>query len=95
MPTEYRQGDGHVYRLIAGEHLLVALGRDVGSPLFALTPTGAVVWTALEEWSTMDRLVERIVTHFETTADVARADIDEFLAQLRTIDAVRSRESGT
>ena len=33
MTTEYKRADRHVYRRVAGEHLLVATHRDTVAPL--------------------------------------------------------------
>ena len=44
METQYRRDTKHVYREIAGEHLLIALHRDAVAPMFAFTPTAASLW---------------------------------------------------
>jgi hypothetical protein len=94
MAFEYQRGNDHVYRLIAGEHLLVALRREVVSPLFALTDTGAALWTRLADWSTEEALVDELTQRFEVEPDVARVDVVQFLEQLRSVGALLTREAG-
>src|SRR5688572_19808728 len=79
MPTEYRRGDRHVYRNIAGEHLLIALHGDSSEPLFALTPTAATIWQHLEEWRSADFLADALVREYEVTREQAATDVQEFL----------------
>jgi hypothetical protein len=93
MATEYRRGDRHVYRNIAGEHLLIALHGDSSEPLFALTPTAAVIWHHLEEWRSADSLAEALVRDYEVTREQAATDVQEFLAQLEEVRAVNHRET--
>jgi hypothetical protein len=88
MSRRIRRGDRHVYRLIAGEHLLVSIHRATVAPLFALTPTGAALWTRLEEWTTADSLADYLTHSYEVPLDRAKADVNEFLEQLESISAL-------
>lgn len=92
MTTQYQRGERHVYRHIAGEHLLIALHGESLEPLFALTPTAALLWNRLEAWCTADELTEALVREYEVTRDQAATDVEEFLAQLGEVDAVKRRE---
>jgi hypothetical protein len=90
--TEYRRDDRHVYREIAGEHLLIALHREAVAPMFAFTPTAASLWSRLDGWVTPDGLTDHLVSHFEVDRDLAERDVAEFLEQLLSIGALQSRE---
>jgi hypothetical protein len=92
MTSEYRHGDRHVYRHVAGEHLLIAIHRDTVAPMFAFTPTAAALWRLLDAWSTEDALVGRLLERFDVTPERAAADVAEFLEQLRSIGALEQRE---
>jgi hypothetical protein len=94
MATEYRRDDKHVYREIAGEHLLIALHRDAVAPMFAFTPTAASLWSVLGDWMPLDRLVGHLLEHFEVDRSDAERDVAEFLEQLLSIGALQSREVG-
>lgn len=89
---EFRRGDRHVYRFVAGEHLLIALHRDAAAPLLSLTPSAAVIWQALADWITTEGVVDRVVDEYDVGRDEARQDVMELLAQLREIGAVETRE---
>ena len=58
--------------------------------MFALTPSGAMLWNRLAEWSKREELVELVLDQYEVTADRASADVDEFLEQLRQLKALES-----
>lgn len=93
MSTEYRRGDRHVYRNVAGEHLLIALHRDTVAPMFALTPTAAALWESLDTWTTQERLVHALRTRYDVSAEEAERDVEDYLRQLAEIGAVESREA--
>lgn len=94
MPLHYRRGDNHVYRVIAGEHLLVALHGDSPEPLFALTATAALLWEALATWTSSANLVGALVENFDVDPVRAEADVADFLEQLQSVGALRDREDG-
>lgn len=89
--VEYRRRDNYVYRLTVGEHLLVALHARSDEPLYALTPTGALLWERLGQWSSVGRLAEALVTEYEVLLDEARTDVREFIEQLESLNAIEMR----
>jgi hypothetical protein len=90
MPTRFMRGDRHVYRNIAGEHLLIALHGDSPEPLFALTPTAAFLWERLNEWCTPDELAMALSERFEVEPERAAGDVADFLAQLEEVRAIQA-----
>src|SRR5688572_11086109 len=92
MPTEFQRADYFVHREIAGEHLLIALRRDAAAPIFAMTPTGAAIWDRLDNWATVDALVEHVVAEFDVERALAERDAREFLEQLQIANALEIRE---
>lgn len=92
MTTRYQRGDRHVYRQVAGEHLLIALHGDSLEPLFAFTPTAALLWSRLEAWCTVDELADALVREYQVTREQAVTDVEEFLLQLEEVQAVKRRE---
>ena len=93
MPTaKFLRGDRYVYRLTVGEHLLVSLHGNRRETLYALTPTGALLWEQLGTWSTIEDLVGTLVERFDVTTESATDDVREFLAQLESLDALQQRE---
>jgi hypothetical protein len=88
----FRHADRHVYRNIAGEHLLVSIRGGSDAPIYGLTPSGAALWTRLDEWATRDELVDALVSAYDVTAERAASDVDEFLDQLRELHALENDE---
>lgn len=89
--VEYRRRDNYVYRLTVGEHLLVALHARSDEPLYALTPTGALLWERLAQWATVEQLADALVNEYEVSIDEARVDVREFIEQLGLLNAVDQR----
>jgi hypothetical protein len=88
---QYLRSDRHVYRYVAGEHLLIALHRDSDEPMFALTSSAAEIWQGLESWTTIEALVQRLTRRFAVSPEAAQADVQSFLEQLASIGAVQKR----
>ena len=89
--VEYRRRDNYVYRLTVGEHLLVALHARSDEPLYALTPTGALLWERLAQWATVEQLADALANEYEVSVDEARVDVREFIDQLGLLNAVDQR----
>ena len=89
--VEYRRRDNYVYRLTVGEHLLVALHARRDEPLYALTPTGALLWERLAQWATVEQLADALVSEYEVPLDAARVDAREFIDQLGLLNAIDQR----
>lgn len=67
-------------RLIAGKALLLDPQTDV---LRRLNEVGSFLWALIEaETHSVAALRDAVVAEFEIEADVAAADVDEFLAKL-------------
>ena len=95
MATEYIRGDRLVYRLIAGEHLLIDLRSKSDVPFFALTETAVTLWNSLATWVTLEDLTTRLCDEYDITVDEAEADVQEFLRQLMMLGGVTARETGS
>ena len=90
--TQFKRSDRHIYRHVAGEHMLIAIHRDTVAPMFSLTPTAAALWKAMADWASPADLVDALTNQFDVDAEQASADVTEFLEQLRQIGAVSARE---
>ena len=53
---------------------------------FRLNETGQAVWRLLEQGLEVAAIVDRIVTDYDVTADVASAEIDRLLGELAQAD---------
>lgn len=93
MTRVYRRGADYLHREIAGEHLLIALRRREAAPLHAMTPTAALIWDELAQWTTSEALASAVARRFAVTPAEALADVETFLGQLAEVQAVESREA--
>lgn len=93
--TEYARGAQHVYRHIAGEHLLIDLRSKSEVPFFAFTPSAVYLWEEMSDWVSFDQLVGRLRRHYDVADEQAEADVREFLEQLESIGALSRREAAT
>ena len=75
-----------VMRDIAGDIVIVPVGETALSynGMITTTPTGAVIWKALETGCDRDTLVRTLLDRFEVDYETAAADTDEFLTSLRS-----------
>lgn len=72
-------------REIAGENILVPGANatlDLNG-LFVVTETGALIWKLLPEAENEEEIVEKILEEYEVDEETARADVNEFLGNLR------------
>ena len=79
-----------ILREIAGEYLLVPVGAAAAkfNGLITLNETAHTIFQALTEERTAEELTELVVSEYEVDAGTARADVDEFIRQLRQIGAL-------
>ena len=84
---------GFVIRQIAGEVIAVPAGPAARrlSGLAALNETGHFLFELLQSEQTEESLLQAMLETYDIDEDTARADIDEFLALLRTNDMLDER----
>lgn len=56
------------------------------STYFSVRDTGALLVNGLMDGASAQTLVERLLDSYDTTEDIARNDVDEFLAELSRRD---------
>ena len=88
MQTRVRQSGRQVYRLIAGEHLLVDMHAKSDVPFYALTSTGAELWKILDAWRDEEELSGFLQQRYGIGAEQAAADVRDFVEQLESIGAI-------
>ena len=77
-----------IKRQIAGDTILVPLGRAVldSNGLFVLNELGAFIWDLLPQAENEEEICKAVLAEYDVPAEVAAADVAEFLAQLRSMD---------
>lgn len=83
---------GFVLRDVCGKHVI--MGEGIGSinfgKMLVLNETAAWLWEQAQEMSdfTIDSLAERLCEEYEVTADEAKADVAEIVAEWQKVDVV-------
>lgn len=82
-----------ILREIAGEYLLVPVGRAAAqfNGLITMNETARTIFLALSEERTVEELTALVTAEYEVDADTARADVEEFVDQLRQVGALVER----
>lgn len=75
-------------REIMGEYAVLPSGESAlaFTGMVMTNAVGATLWTALQEETTKEALVQRILEEFEVDCQTAEADVDEFVENLQKLD---------
>ncbi len=87
----YQQAEDFVSRNIAGETVLVPLRQQIGDldSIYTLNEVATLVWERLARPSTVGQLTQAIGEAFDALPETIRQDLEEYLGQLLTIQAIR------
>lgn len=79
-----------VKRSIAGDVLLVPIGSASAElkGLLTLNETASAIWDLLPQCDSAQELVARMLEEYDVDEAVLRADVEDFLAQLRQLDVL-------
>ena len=77
-------------REVAGTSVVVPVGAAVTvfPGMITLNATGAFLWELLETEQTVDTLVSAILDRYEVSEELARTDVEAFVAKLSPIGAI-------
>jgi hypothetical protein len=86
----YQRNQNFVFRQIDDETLLVPIKDNVADlgAIYNLNSVAAFVWTHLDGQKTLQDIKQLITDEFTVSGQVAEQDLNEFVAQLKKIDAV-------
>ena len=79
-----------IKRQIATETILVPVGKAVydSHGLFVLNELGEFIWVLLPKVETEAEIVDAILKEYDVSAEVAEADVAEFMAALKKLDII-------
>ena len=79
-----------IKRQIATETILVPVGKAVydSHGLFVLNELGEFIWELLPKVETEAEIVDAILKEYDVSAEVAEADVAEFMAALKKLDII-------
>ena len=71
-------------RQVADVWTVLPLGKDVINfdGMLTLNETGALLWQKLEQGAEKADLINTLLAEYDVTADMAQADVEEFLQKL-------------
>ena len=72
---------------VAGSHLLVPVGKQTAdfNGVVSLNDMAVVLWNLLENDTTPEALLAVVLAEYDVPEEQAKADIADFLHQLRTL----------
>lgn len=86
----FRANPEYIYRCVAGEHLLVPVGKAAEKlmGMASLNETGKFLWELLAQPQTVEALGSSLAAEYELTAEESLQDVSDFLAAALLRDAV-------
>lgn len=88
----YQRTDAFVARTIAGETVLVPIRRQIGDleSIYTLNEVATFIWDRLGEPATIAEIFVALDQAFAGEPAEMRADLEEFVAKLLDVGAIRS-----
>ena len=75
--------DGYLLRSVAGKNIVVSVGADVEfSGMLTLNDTGVFLWNLLQNETTKEELLGKLLNEYDVSEEIASADIDAFIKKL-------------
>jgi hypothetical protein len=86
----YKRNENFVFRQIENETILVPIKDNVGdmSCIYNLNEVGAFIWQNIKCKNSVADIKHMILAEFEITESQAEADLDEFVKDLKEIEAI-------
>lgn len=90
MQGTYRRNPDVVYRVIAGEAILIPISRQVqgAGRMLTLNETGSFVWEKLDGQRRLEEILREILDEYEVDEETARRDLLELISSLEETGAV-------
>lgn len=85
-----KQNPDYILRTVAGSQVLVPVGEATKDfpGMITLNATSALLWETLSQSQSAEDLVNTLLSRFDVTEDVAKADVEKFLHTLTLVGAV-------
>ncbi len=78
--------DTFILRTVAGNNIVLPVGAssETFSGMMTLNESGVFLWNSLKNDTSMDDLVNAMLSEYNVSADQAKADAEEFVKSLRS-----------
>ena len=90
----YKRMDGYLLREIAGDNVLIARGNvalEVNG-VYIFNETGALLWNALEQYTTAEALADALASAYNIDRDQASRDVNMYLEKMRNNNLLEVKE---
>ena len=86
----YKRNDNFVFRQIDNKTILVPIKDNVGDMncIYNLNAMGAFIWQNIKCKNSVSDIKKMIVSEFEISESQAEADLNEFVNDLKEIEAI-------
>ena len=86
----YRKNPDVVYRVIAGEAILLPISKEtqVAGRLLSLNEVGAFIWELIDGKRRLGEILAEILREHEVEEDPARSDLLELISKLEKLGAI-------
>ena len=75
--------EGYLLRNVAGKNLVVSVGSEAAfNGMLTLNDTGVFFWNLLQEDTTKEKILSRVLEEYDVSEEEASEDIDEFIKKL-------------
>ena len=78
--------EGYVLKTVAGNHIVVPVGRLDFNGMIALNETGVVIWNALLKGAEETDLVAALRAEYDVEEETAKKDVARFLEKMKEAD---------
>ena len=90
LKKKYRKNKDFVFRKIGDETILVPIKDNVGDmgSIYNLNEVAAFIWEQLDGEKTLLDIKNMILDEFQVSPEQARADLCDFVSQLKEVNAI-------
>ena len=88
----YQRSENMVFRKIEDEVILVPIKNNVGDMgfVFNVNGVGAFIWDLFDGTNTLVEVRDKILDEFDVSPEQAERDLEDFVDQLKEIDAIQA-----
>lgn len=82
--------EGYLLREVAGSNIVVPVGSGVMdfSGVITLNEVGAFIWRLLENDTTKEEIVSKMLEEYDVEKAVAENDVEEYIVKLRGAELI-------
>ena len=90
----YQKNPDVVFRIIAGEAILVPLSKETQTVgrLFTLNEVGSFIWGKIDGKRTLEDISSEIQKEYDVTPKIVMEDLTELIISLKKVGAIRRKE---